>query len=239
MIALLATAEPLDPGALEAVWLSLRVALGCVLAIAAPGVAVGWLLARKQFPLKALLDGLIHMPLVLPPVVTGYVLLSVLGRRGPGGAWLERLAGTQLAFTTAGAVLASAIMAFPLMVRSVRLAIELVDPGLEQASLTLGVGPVRTFFRVTLPLAAPGVLAGLVLAFARSLGEFGATITFAGNIAGRTRTIPLAIFSRLQVPGSERQVLYLATISVTLSLAALVGSELLARRMRRQMEPGS
>jgi molybdate transport system permease protein len=219
----------------QAVAISLKIAAGVVVCSAGPGVLLGWLLARKQFPGKALLNGAIHLPLVLPPVVTGYLLLVGFGRHGILGRWLEQWFGARLVFTTAGATLAAAIVAFPLLVRSVRLSMERVDPNLERASRSLGVGAVRTFFRVTLPLALPGILAGLVLAFARSLGEFGATITFAGNIAGETRGLPLAIFTELQRVEGDAAVWRLVTISVVLSMVAMLASELLARRVRRNV----
>ena len=219
----------------DALLLSMEVACGCVLMIAIPGVAIGWLLARKSFPGKIFVDGLVHLPLVMPPVVVGYCLLIALGRNGFIGRWLDAAFGIRLPFTLAAVVIASAVMAFPLLVRSVRLSIELVDQDLEQASATLGAGPFRTFATVTLPLAAPGILAGLVLAFARSLGEFGATITFAGNVEAVTRTLPLEIYTKLQVPGGEAAVVRLAVISILISFAALIASELIARRMRRRL----
>ncbi|MFQ5491517.1 MAG: molybdate ABC transporter permease subunit [Phycisphaerae bacterium] len=214
----------------SALWLSLRVALWSTAACLLPGIAFGWLLARRQFPGKALLDALLHLPLVLPPVVVGYLLLLALGRTGPVGRWLYDTLGVQLAFTWQGAVVAAAVMGFPLMVRSVRLAVELVDPRLEQAAGTLGASPYRVFATITLPLAVPGIVTGLLLCFARSLGEFGATITFVGNIAGQTRTLPLAMFSFLQVPGGDAAAFRLMLISVLLSISALLASDFLARR---------
>lgn len=212
--------------------LSVKVALWSAATVAVPGIACGWLLARKAFPGKAIVDALVHAPLVLPPVATGYLLLMVLGRNGPLGRWFWEEFGVSLAFTWWAAVVASGVVALPLMVRSVRLAVELVDPRLEQAAATLGAGPARTFATVTLPLAMPGIMAGVVLAFARSLGEFGATITFAGSVAGQTRTLPLAVYHAMQVPGGESQAMRLVLASVLLSLGALVASELLARRWR-------
>ena len=211
--------------------LSLRVAGACVLTTLPPAVAVGWLLARRDFPGKFLLDGLCHLPLVLPPVVTGYLLLRLFGRRGVLGPLLDEL-GLSLAFDWKGAALASAVVAFPLALRAVRLAIEEVDPRLEGMARTLGAGPVRAFFTVTLPLAASGLWVGALLAFARSLGEFGATITFVANIPGQTRTIPLAIYTSLHQPGGEEAALRLVWISVAVSLAALLGSEWAARRRK-------
>ncbi len=211
--------------------LSLRVAVACVLASLPPAVALGWLLARRDFPGKFLLDGLCHLPLVLPPVVTGYLLLRLFGRRGLLGPLLDGL-GLSLVFDWKGAALASAVVAFPLSLRAVRLAIEDVDPRLEGVARTLGAGPVRAFLTVTLPLAASGLWVGALLAFARSLGEFGATITFVANIPGQTRTIPLAIYTSLNQPGGEEAALRLVWISVAVSLAALLGSEWAARRRK-------
>ena len=213
--------------------LSLRVGILCVLVSLPPGVLLGWLLARCHFRGKALLDGMLHLPLVLPPVVTGYVLLILFGRRGFLGAWLYDALGMQFAFTWKGAVMASAVVGFPLMLRSIRLAIESVDQRLERVARTLGAGPLRAFTSVTLRLAAPGVWVGALLTFARSLGEFGATITFASNIAGETRTLPLAIYTFLNQPGGETPAARLVIISALVSLGALVASEAVARRMRR------
>lgn len=217
--------------------LSARVAAACALSLAVPGILFGWLLARVRFRGRSVMDAILHAPLVMPPVVTGYLLLVLLGRRGIVGGWLFQHFGVSFAFTQKAAVIASAVMALPLMVRSVRLAVELVDRRLEEAARTLGAGPVRTFATVTLPLAFPGVLTGLVLSFARSLGEFGATIVFAGNIQGETRTLPLAVYSCLQVPGGEGAAFRLVVISIALALGALVLSEWLARRATRFMEP--
>lgn len=222
----------LSPEEWEVLALSLRVACCCVLLTLPPAVLLGWLLARRDFPLKILLDGICHLPLVLPPVVTGYVLLLLCGRRGPLGPLLDSL-GLTLAFDWKGAVLASAVVAFPLVLRSVRLSIEEVDPRLENIARTLGASKLRTFSTITLPLAAPGLLVGALLAFARSLGEFGATITFVSNIAGQTRTIPAAIYTYLNQPGGEEAAMRLVIVSVAISLAALVASEWAARRMRR------
>lgn len=189
----------------EALMLSLRVSLWAVAGSLPLGIALAWLLARRDFPGKVLLDGLIHMPLVLPPVVTGYVLLVTLGRRGMVGQYLHDWFGIQFAFTWKAAAIASAVMAFPLMVRAIRLSMEAVDRGLEQAARTLGASGPRVFVTVTLPLVGPGVLTGVILAFARSLSEFGATITFASNIPGETRTLPLALYTLTQVPGAMRR----------------------------------
>jgi len=217
---------------LPVVWLSLKVALTATGFLLVPGIFLGWLLARKDFPGAGLLSALVHVPLVIPPVATGYLLLILLGPRSFWGEGLQNIFGIRLAFSWLGAALAAAIVALPLMVRSIRIAVEKVDPKLEQAARTLGAGRLDTFFTVTLPLAAPGIIAGSVLAFARSMGEFGATIIFAGNIAGQTRTLPLAIFSSLQIPGKDREVLILAMVSILVSLAAILLSEWASRRCR-------
>jgi molybdate transport system permease protein len=221
----------LTPEEASALWLSIKVGLWCVVVACVPGVFFGWVLARKNFFGKALLDGLLHLPLVLPPVVTGYILLLTLGNQGFLGKWLKEVFGLSIAFTWKGAVIASAVMGFPLMVRSVRLSMELVESRLEAAARTLGAGPWRVFFTVTLPLSLPGILTGLILAFARSLGEFGATITFVSNIAGETRTLPLAVFTYTQVPGGDESALRLVVLSVVLAFSALLASEIMARRM--------
>ena len=214
---------------LEIISLSLKVAMTAVLFSLPLGVGAAWLLARYRFPGRDLVSGLIHLPLVLPPVVTGYVLLSLFGRSGPIGAWLEPL-GIVFAFDWTGAALAAGIMGFPLMVRSVRLAFDMADSGLEQAAATLGASPLQRFLTVTLPLALPGVIAGAALAFAKALGEFGATITFVSSIPGETRTLPLAIYSLTQVPGGEAAALRLVLISAGVSILALVVSEVMVRR---------
>jgi len=226
----------LSPLETEALGLSLRVALWCVALSLPLAIAVAWVLARLDFPGKVVVDGIVHLPLVLPPVVVGYGLLLLLGRRGPLGAWLYDVFGITVAFTWEGAVVASAVMAFPLMVRAIRLSIEAVDQGLESAARTLGSTPLGVFFSITLPLAWPGILTGMVLGFARSLGEFGATITFVSNIPGETRTLPLALFGLTQVPGNEGAALRLVVLSTMLAFVALVGSELAARRIRARME---
>lgn len=215
---------------LEIVLLSLKVSGIAILVALPPSFALAWVLARMRFPGRVLLDALVHLPLVLPPVVTGWLLLLAFGNNGPAGRWLAETFGLTFMFRWTGAALAAAIMALPLMVRAMRLSIEAIDRRLEGAARTLGAGPWRTFFSIALPLSMPGVLAALVLGFARSIGEFGATITFVSNIPGETRTLPLAIYSALQIPGGESNVTRLALISVLLSLAALVLSELLARR---------
>jgi len=226
----------LSPLELEALALSLRVALWSVLFSLPVGLFVAWLLARREFFGKGALNAVVHLPLVLPPVVVGYLLLVLLGREGPLGQVLYRLFGVSLPFTWQGAALAAAVMAFPLMVRAMRLSLETVDPRLEAAARTLGARPFEVFLTVTLPLTAPGILVGVLLGFARSLGEFGATITFAANIPGETRTLPLALFSMTQTPGGETQALRLAALSVLLSLAALAASEYTARRLRARIE---
>lgn len=218
------------PDEWSVVALSLRVSLLAVALTLPLAYALAWLLARRRFPGAILLDALVHLPLVVPPVVTGWLLLILFGRTGPIGAWLEAQFGIVLVFRWTGAALAAAVMALPLMVRAMRLSIEAVDRRLVEAARTLGARPWRAFATITLPLSLPGIAAGAMLGFARSLGEFGATITFASNIAGETRTLPLAIYSGLQLPGAEAQVARLSVISIVLSIGALVISELLVRR---------
>lgn len=221
---------------ISALVLSLKVASLVTVALLVPGISLGWLLSRRSFPGKTLVEGAIQLPLVLPPVATGYLLLLVFGQNGYLGGPLQRWTGLQIPFTFWGAALAGAVMALPLMVRSIRLAMELVPPRLEQAARSLGSGPLRTLFRVTLPLAAPGLVAGMMLSFARCLGEFGATITLAGNVQGETQTIPLAIFSSLQLPGGEAATMRLVLISAGLSMGALIASQALANRVRKRVE---
>jgi molybdate transport system permease protein len=218
---------------LEALRLSLDVAARSVLFSLPFAIAIAWLLTRGRFVGRWLLDAVVHLPLVLPPVAVGYVLLLVFGNRGPVGSWLHDNFGIQLAFTTAGAALATAVMCFPLMVRAIRLSLENVDPGLEAAARTLGAQPFDRFFTITLPLMLPGVIAGAVTAFAAGLGEFGAVITFAANVPGVTRTIPLALYTAIQLPGGDDQALRLAILSFVLGLIGLLVAELLARRTRR------
>ena len=213
--------------------LSLKIAVVATIASAPFALVVAWLLARRRFWGHSIVNALIHLPLVLPPVVTGYVLLRVLGRRGVVGAFLEQTFGVVFAFRWTGAAIAAAVMGFPLMVRAIRLAIEAVDRDLEDAAGTLGASPGWTFTTVTLPLAFPGVLAGMILGFAKALGEFGATITFVSNIPGETQTLALAIFSLIQTPGSDRDVLRLVLLSVAVSFVALMLSEYLARRVTK------
>ncbi len=226
----------LTPLESEAIQLSLRVAFWSVLTSLPFGLALAWLLQRYDFYGKTLLNGIIHLPLVLPPVVVGYLLLILLGRQGPLGSWLYETFGISLPFTWEGAALAAAVMAFPLMVRAIRLSIETIDRNLESAARTLGASRLSVFLTITLPLIAPGILAGCVLAFARSLGEFGATITFVSNIPGETRTLPLALYSLIQTPNGEEGALRLAILSVLLSLAALGASELIERRLRARLK---
>jgi len=220
------------PQELTAIALSVKVALVAALGSLPFGVACGWLLARRRFPGKALLDALLHLPLVMPPIVTGYALLIVFGTQGPVGAWLLEHLGVQFAFRWTGAALASAVMGFPLMVRAIRMALESTDRRLEAAAATLGAGPWRVFFSITLPLAWPGLVAGTALAFAKALGEFGATITFVSNIPGETQTLSSAIYGLLQVPGGEAGIWRLAAVALAISLAALLLSEWLVRRQR-------
>lgn len=210
--------------------LSLKVGIVAVMAAMPLAFGLAYVLARGRFPGKVLLDAVVHLPLVVPPVVTGWLLLLAFGTNGPVGRFFENVFGITFMFRWTGAALAAAVMALPLMVRAIRLSIEAVDRRLEATARTLGAGPWRTFFTITLPLALPGILAGAVLGFARSIGEFGATITFVSNIPGETETLPLAIYSALQMPGGDALVLRLAVVSVLLSLAALVASEALARR---------
>jgi molybdate transport system permease protein len=225
----------LAPDELEAIRLSLKVAFWATFGSLPLGILTAYALARWRFPGKLLLDGLVHLPLVMPPVVTGYLLLLTFGRRGWLGEPLAEHLGIVLAFRWTGAALACAVMAFPLLVRAMRLSFEAIDRRLEEAAGTLGASRAWVFVTVTLPLAAPGVLAGMVLAYAKALGEFGATITFVSNIPGETQTLPSAIYSLTQVPGGEAGALRLTLISIALSFAALIGSELLARPVARMV----
>jgi len=218
-----------------AIWLSLRVSLVATLGALPFGLFFAFLLARGRFPGRSLVDGLVHLPLVMPPVVTGYLLLLAFGRRGPAGAFLERVFGIVFAFRWTGAALAAAIMGLPLMVRAMRLSLEAVDRRLEAAAATLGGSGSVVLLTITLPLMLPGIIAGMVLCFARALGEFGATITFVGNIPGVTQTIPTAIYTDTQVPGGDPAALRLTAIAVTIAFAALLASEALARRIARRM----
>ena len=215
--------------------LTLRVAVGSVMLALPVAVALAWLLARRRFVGRAVLDAVVHLPMVLPPVVVGWLLLLLFGLRGPVGAVLHQWFGLRLVFTPAGASLACAVMALPLMVRAIRLSLEAVDPGLEQAARTLGAGAWDRFISITLPLAAPGVLVAVLVGFAAALGEFGAVITFAASIPGRTQTLPLAIYAALQQPDGEATAARLSLISVMLALVMLLVSDWAGRRMRARI----
>ena len=218
-----------------AVLLSIKVSFWATLISLPFGVAAGWLLSRRRFVGWQMVNALIHLPLVLPPVVTGYLLLLAFGRKGVGGRFLEDAFGLVLAFRWTGAVLAAAVMAFPLMVRAIRLGFDAVDRDLEQAAATLGASPAWVFATVTLPLILPGIIAGAVLAFAKAMGEFGATITFVANIPGETQTLPTAIFALQQVPGQDAAAFRLVAISLVIAVGALIASEVLARAVQRRI----
>ncbi|MCG7361094.1 molybdate ABC transporter permease subunit [Roseomonas sp. ACRSG] len=222
----------LSPEEWQAVRLSLAVALRSVAFGLPPAVLVAWLLARGRFPGRGLLDAFVHLPLVMPPVVIGWLLLVTFGIRGPVGAWLHDWFSVRLVFTTAGAALATGVMSFPLIVRAVRLSLDAVDPGLEEAARTLGAGPLDRFVTVTLPLITPGILSGAITAFAAGLGEFGAVITFASNIPGETQTLPLAIYSATQTPGGEATAARLAAFSFAMAVVGLLLAEFVGRRMQ-------
>jgi molybdate transport system permease protein len=228
-------ADWLSPAEWQAVALSVRVSLVATLVSLPPGVFIAYALARWSFPGKQILNGLVHLPLILPPVVTGYLLLAAFGRRGPVGAFLEDWFGLVLAFRWTGAALAAAVMAFPLMVRAIRLAIEAVDPKLEQAAGTLGASRLWVFLTVTLPLILPGVIAGAILAFAKAMGEFGATITFVSNIPGQTQTLPSAIYTFLQVPGGQDDAFRLVVVAIAVAMTALLLSEWISRAVARRI----
>jgi molybdate transport system permease protein len=225
----------LSPSEIEALHLSLSVAARSVVFSLPLAIALAWVLTRRRFVGHTLLDAFVHLPLVLPPVVIGYLLLVLFGTRGPIGSWLQRTAGIELIFTRNGAALATAVMSFPLMVRAMRISLEHVDAGLEEAARTLGAGAIDRFATITLPLMLPGVLAGAITAFSASLGEFGAVITFVSNIPGETRTLPLALYSALQSPGGDAAAARLAGISVVLGFSGLLLSEWFARRVRRML----
>ena len=225
----------LTPGEWETILLSLKIGMSAVALILPPGIAIAWLLARYEFRGKALLDGLVHLPLVLPPVVIGYLLLVALGRQGWLGRWLHELFGITLPFTWQGAAVASGVMAFPLLVRAVRLSFEAIAPKLEAAASTLGAGRWRIFLTITLPLAIPGLLTGTLLAFARALSEFGATITFASNIPGETRTLPLALYTQNQSPGREAAAARLCILAIIIAMLSLLISEWLSRHARNRL----
>jgi molybdate transport system permease protein len=220
----------LSPDEWTAVALSLRISVVATVFALPFGIAIGWLLARKKFWGKTLVDGIVHLPLVLPPVVTGYLLLISFGRRGPIGAFLYDYLGIVLSFRWTGAALSCGVMGFPLMIRPIRLSLETIDQRLEDAASTLGASRALVFLTVTLPLALPGVIAGLILCFARALGEFGATITFVSNIPGETQTISAAIYTLTQVPGGDAAAGRLVLVAIALSLTALIASEWFARR---------
>ena len=228
----------LSPAEATAVLLSLRVAFWAMITSLIPGILIALVLARGRFWGKSLLDGLVHLPLVMPPVVTGYALLLLLGRRGPLGRFLDEHFGIVFAFRWTGAALACAVMGFPLMVRAIRLSIEAVDRRLEDAAATLGASPVWVFLVITLPLTLPGIIAGMILSFARSMGEFGATITFVSNIPGETQTFPTLIYTLTQVPGGDAAALRLTLISIGISMLALLAAEFLAQRLARIL-PGT
>ncbi len=223
----------LSPSESEALSLSLSVATRSVAFSLPPAILVAWVLTRRRFIGRTLLDAMVHLPLVLPPVAVGYVLLLLFGTRGPIGSWLERNFGIELIFTRNGAALATAVMSFPLMVRAIRISMENIDRGLEEAARTLGAGALDRFATVTMPLLLPGLLAGAITAFSAALGEFGAVITFVSNIPGETRTLPLALYSALQEPGGEYAAARLAVLSLVLGLGGLLLSEWFARRVRR------
>jgi len=225
----------LSPEETQALWLSAKVA-SCATAICLPfAIALAWWLERRRVPGRFLIDALVQLPMVLPPVVPGYLLLLLFGTQGPLGHWLEARFGIVVAFNWKGAVLASAVMAFPLMVQPIRLAFRLIDARLEHAAATLGARPWRVFASITLPLAMPGLIAGCVLCFSRSLGEFGATMAFVGNIPGETRTLPLAIYSLTHVPDGEAGAMRLALLSIALAVAALLGSHWISARAERRL----
>lgn len=228
----------LSPEEATAVRISLRVAFWAMTTSLIPGILVALVLARGRFWGKALLDGLVHLPLVLPPVVTGYMLLLLLGQRGPLGQFLDEHFGIVFAFRWTGAALACAVMGFPLMVRAIRLSIEAVDRRLEDAAATLGASPFWVFLVITLPLTLPGIIAGMILSFARSMGEFGATITFVSNIPGETQTLPSLIYTLTQMPGGDAGAVRLTLISIAISMLALLAAEFLARRLSRIL-PGT
>lgn len=224
-----------DPAEFEALWLSLRIALAASVLSLLPAIAVAWALTRAGWFWRTVLNVIVHAPLVLPAVVIGYLLLIVFGVRGPVGAWLDATFGIRLVFTTAGAVIAAAVMSFPLMVRAIRLSLEVIDPGLEFAARSLGATRLDAFLTITLPLILPGILAGFVMAYAASLGEFGATITFASNVAGETRTLPLAIYTAIQTPDGDVTAMRLVVLSTILALLALAASEVVEQRARRMV----
>lgn len=224
----------ISPQEWSAIFLSLKVAILSTIISFPFALLIAWWLARSSFRLKPVIEGFIYLPLVMPPITTGYLLLVVLGVNGLIGKWLYQWFGIRLSFNLAAAIIAAMVVSFPLMVRSIRTSIEMIDLRLESASRTLGVSPLRTFFRITIPLAKPGIISGIVLGFARCLGEFGATISFAGNIEGETQTIPLAVYSLMQVPGKEGATLRLVLISAIISLIAMILAEYLNRKIKQK-----
>ena len=224
---------PLSDAELQALTLSLEVAGLSVICNLPIAVALSWILTRRKFLGRRVLDAVVHLPLVLPPVAVGYLLLVLFGSRGPIGAALEHLFGIQLVFSRAGAALATAVMSLPLMVRAMRISLENVDPGLEDAARTLGAKPLDRFLSITLPLTLPGILAGVITAFAAGLGEFGAVITFVSNIPGQTRTLPLALYTALQTPGGDAGAARLAAMSIGLGIAGLLLSDYLSKSIAR------
>ena len=223
------------PVEIDALYLTLKVALFSIAICLPTGILVAFILSRTSFPGKWLLDGIVHLPLVMPPVVVGYLLLMLLGKRGVIGEWLYETFSITVAFSWTGAAIASAVMAFPLMVRAVRLSIDSIDQGLESAASTLGANRLRILLTITLPLSLPGIIAGTILAFARSLGEFGATITFVSNIPGETQTLPLALYNFTQLPGDQTPAIRLLLISLVLAFSALIASDVLARRVNKRL----
>ncbi|RJG44460.1 molybdate ABC transporter permease subunit [Mesorhizobium sp. DCY119] len=226
----------LSPEEWNAVRLSIKVATWAMVASLPPGILIALLLARGKFWGKSILNGIVHLPLIMPPVVTGYLLLLTFGRRGPAGAFLAEHFGIVFSFRWTGAALACGVMGFPLMVRAIRLSIEAIDRRLEAAAGTLGANPAWVFLTITLPLTLPGVIAGMILSFAKAMGEFGATITFVSNIPGETQTLPSAIYTFTQVPGGDAGALRLTLVSIVISMAALIASEALSRRLGRRMD---
>lgn len=225
----------LTPEETTALLLSVKVAAWCMVIGLLPGIAIAWLLARRDFFGKSLFDAVVHLPMVLPPVVPGYLLLVLMGNNGVVGKFLHETFGISLAFNWTGAVLASLVMGLPLLVQPIRLSFQLIDSRLENAARTLGASPWKVFFTITLPLALPGILVGAILSFSRSLGEFGATITFVGNIEGETRTLPLAIYTFVHQPGGEAPAMRLIWISIAISLAALLAGNALQRRLQKRL----
>ena len=225
----------LSPAETEAIYLSLKVAFWAVTISLPFGIGAAWCLARLSFPGKRFVDVILHLPLVVPPIVVGYLLLLTFGRQGAVGSWLYDVFGISVAFSWQGAAIAAAVMAFPLMVRAIRLSIEAVDIRLEQAARTLGARPLDVFFNITLPLTGSGIMVGIILAFARALGEFGATITFVSTIPGETNTLPLTLYTLAQVPGSEAAALRLVVISLVIAFVSMFASEIIARKVRKRI----